>query len=41
MAHHGINADNLEYLKTRIVLFQGNAIFLIDDCHTINDLISK
>lgn len=31
MLHFGISADNLKYLKIRIVLFQENALSPVDD----------
>lgn len=40
MVHFGIIADNLKYLKTRIVLFQENALWLVDDCCLIQLMAS-
>lgn len=40
MVHFGIIADNLKYLRTRIVLFQENALWLVDDCCLIQLMAS-
>lgn len=40
MVHLGVTADNLKYLKIRIVLFQENAIALMDDYYMIQLMAS-